>query len=131
MNNRPKGFTLIELMIVVAIVGILAAIAYPSYLEHVRSGRRSEARAALVDLASYMERYYTERMTYAGAALPYVNVPKDAAATNAYYQLDFQAAPGANYLIQATPIGAQAGDRCGILGIDNRGGKTAGADSCW
>ena len=63
------GFTLIELMIVVAIVGILAAIAYPSYTEQVRQSRRSDCEGALTGLASAMERYFTVNNTYVGAAV--------------------------------------------------------------
>ncbi|MFE8645938.1 type IV pilin protein [Sphingomonas sp. NCPPB 2930] len=63
---RPsvRGFTLIELMIVVAVVAILASIAYPSYTESVRKGRRAQARAALVELMQQQERYMTQRNTY-------------------------------------------------------------------
>lgn len=63
--KTSTGFTLIELMIVVAIVGILAAIAYPSYQEYVLRGNRSEAQALLNDAAARQERYYTQNNTYA------------------------------------------------------------------
>ncbi|HET8871590.1 MAG TPA: type IV pilin protein, partial [Aquabacterium sp.] len=64
---NERGFTLIELMIAVAIVGILAAIAYPSYAEHVAKGRRADARVRLAAAQQWMERYYTERYTYASS----------------------------------------------------------------
>ena len=75
---KKNGFTLIELMIVVSIVGILAAIALPSYLEHVKAGHRSEAKANLTELAQFMERYYTENNKYSGAttgSLPFTQSP--------------------------------------------------------
>ena len=61
---NDAGFTLIEVMIVVAIVGILAAVAYPSYIDSVRKGKRAEARAALASLLQQQERYFTQNNTY-------------------------------------------------------------------
>lgn len=64
MKKHIRGFTLIELMIVVAIVGILASLAYPSYKDSILKGKRAEARAALADLMQQQERYMTQRNTY-------------------------------------------------------------------
>ena len=64
VKKYQKGFTLIELMIVVAVIGILGAIAYPSYQDSVRKGRRAEARAALAELLYQQERYMTQNNTY-------------------------------------------------------------------
>ena len=63
-HKRITGFTLVELMIVVAIVGILAAIAYPSYIESVRKGKRTEGRAALTSLLQQQERFFTQNNRY-------------------------------------------------------------------
>lgn len=74
-RSVSSGFTLIELMIVVAIIAILAAIAYPSYQESVRKGRRAEARAALAELIQQQERYMTQNNTYLKFAADATNVP--------------------------------------------------------
>src|SRR5690606_38472416 len=81
-RKSSAGFTLIEVMIVVAIIGILAAIAYPSYQDHVRKSRRADAQTALLELAQFMERHYTTNGRYltsanAAPALPFSEAPKD------------------------------------------------------
>lgn len=144
LTRRHLGFTLIELMIVVAVIGILAAIAYPSYQEYVRESRRSNARVDLLELAQFMERYHTSNGRYtvtaasnaAGPTLPYDESPKDGSAK--YYNLSLlDAAAGdltANsYTLQAVPKGTMAGDRCGTLTLANTGVKGAGGDvdDCW
>ena len=129
MTKHNNGFTLIELMITVAIIAIIAAIAYPSYQEQVRETRRANAQAALLELSSYMERYYTERFTYAGAVLPFGTSPKQGG--TAFYKLSL-ANPGADsYTIQAVPIGAQLNDRCGTMTINEIGQRTANTADCW
>lgn len=69
LSKGSEGFTLIELMIVVAIIGIIAAIAYPSYQQHIESTRARDAQGALVSLANALERYHTQNNTYVGAGL--------------------------------------------------------------
>jgi len=129
-NKFLSGFTLVELMITVAIIAIIAAIAYPSYQEQVRETRRANAQADLLELSSYMERYYTERFTYTGAVLPFGTSPKQGG--TAFYNLSFPANPNANsYTIQAVPIGAQSTDRCGTMTINEVGQRNAGGANCW
>ena len=135
--SRNKGFSLIELMIVVAIVGILAAVSYPSYQRYVNDSRRSDARANLLQLAQFMERYYTANGRYVDGggnapALPYTESPRDG--SDKYYDLQLQGVDAQNYTLTATPKGAMAGDRCGTLSINQAGVKAASAgsvDECW
>jgi len=129
--NRQRGFTLIELMVVVAIVGILAAIAYPSYKQHVLKTHRRAAQACLLELAQWMERYYTNRMTYAGATLPNTTCRNDLATR---YRFSFRGRPNANsYTIQAVPVttGPQKSDECGTLTVKHTGERSPTRPGCW
>lgn len=130
-----RGFTLIELMIVVAVLGILAAIAVPSYSEYVHRGHRSEARAALLQAAQWMERAATAGGQYPKANFPesLKKIPSDR------YAISFSS-DGSTFTLTATPQKGQANDRCGNYTLTNTGlrganGKTAGAagydSSCW
>lgn len=139
LKKHSAGFTLIELMIVVAIIAIIAAVAYPSYQEHVRKTRRADAQTALLELSQFMERHYTANGRYLQAngtapVLPFTEAPKDGAAKA--YDLSFTAAPTANaYTLRAVPKGSMAGDACGTLTISNTGakGQAVGAtlEQCW
>jgi len=125
------GFTLIELMITVAIVAILASIAYPSYQSHVVKSRRTTAKACLLELAQFMERYYTTNMKYTGATLPTTQCQTDL--TN-FYTFQFDGTPDAStYTVQATAQGAQAsGDSaCTPLKVTQTGARTPTTGGCW
>lgn len=131
---KPNGFTLIELMITVVIIAILAGIAYPSYVEQVKKARRTNAQADLVELSSFMERYYTENFTYmdgAGApALPFDKSPKEGG--EKYYNLSVSPTPTQNtFTLKADPIGSQSDDRCGSMTLDHTGSRTAVKADCW
>nr|WP_320136211.1 type IV pilin protein [uncultured Amphritea sp.] len=130
--SKEKGFTLIELMITVAIVGILVAIAYPSYLNFIRSAKRADAKADLIELSQWMERQFTVNGTYlvSGAAptLPFVKSPTDG--TETAYALTVSAARSA-YTLTATPAGSQADDTCGTMTVTQTGAKTPTGSDCW
>ncbi|MDO8940047.1 MAG: type IV pilin protein [Methylicorpusculum sp.] len=140
-----NGFTLIELMITVAIIGILAGIAYPSYQDHVFKSRRADAKAALSGLANAMERYFTEENDYEtargtnGVPLSTVFVstsPVDGGTVA--YNLRINAASASTYMLHAIPTGPQANDKCGTLTLAHTGAKGisnahSGVDieDCW
>lgn len=130
MKTNQQGFTLIELLIAVAIVGILTAIAYPSYVDHVKSGKRRQAQADISELAQFMERFYTEKNTYFGATLPFTQSPHSGTAD---YTLRVTTAAGTpdEFTITATPTGAMTGDKCGAMTINQKGSKSAAITGCW
>lgn len=138
--KQSRGFTLIELMIAVAVVGILAAIAYPSYLEQVRQSRRADATAVLVEAAQFMERFYTLNNRYdetrdGDVELPanLQRAPKEGA--NIYYEVTLSSVEQNSFTLLATPVNAQAGDACGNLTLTNTGARaktgTLALERCW
>jgi type IV pilus assembly protein PilE len=130
--RAARGFTLVEIMIVVAIVGILASIAYPAYVDHVRRAARSDAKAVLMETAQFMERYFTTNNTYLGAALLSGVSPKGASGSGVKYNISFSAGPSAaGFTLQAAPTGVQSGDSCGTLTLSNTGAQTPSTAGCW
>jgi len=143
-NDIEKGFTLIELMIVVVIIGILAAVAYPSYVDSTRTANRSTAQSDLMQLASFMERNFSEANRYdqdsSGtaintAALPFDQTPRTGAATYGYTIAFSSTAPCTTatcFTLTATPAGGQTADSCGNLTYTQAGVKSAsGTGTCW
>jgi type IV pilus assembly protein PilE len=134
--RHAQGFTLIEVMIVVAIVGILAAIAMPSYNEYIRRGHRADARAGLLQAQQWLERASTATGVYP-TALP-ANLTWAADTTKRYTISIGGPATTSSFTLTATPKGAQVGDKCGNYTLTNTGtravvGATAGTtvNDCW
>jgi len=131
--KRQSGFNLIELMIVVGIVGILAAIAYPSYQEYVIKSKRADGMAALMNAAQSMERYKINNYNYNVADLGTIFatwVPTDGQATSAYYLLSLENVSNTTYTLVATPTGSMAG-KDDVLKLTHTGAKEWGAKTCW
>ena len=124
MNSRhPPGFTLIELLIAVAVVGILATIAYPSYINSIIKGNRANTQSFLMDLALLEQQYLLDNRSYA-ADLASLNrtVPED---VSRFYSITFSAPPGSppSFVITATPVAGGRQESDGSLSIDNFGQK--------
>jgi len=138
MHKRFTGFTLIELMIAVAVVGILAAIAYPSYQAYVLKGRRADTQAFLMDVAARQQHFLIDRRAY---GLSITDAPSSnglgmtiPASVSNFYTVTLTAdntARPPTYSISAAPKAGQDRDACGTLAIDQTGGKSAGKSGCW
>ncbi len=129
-GNGSRGFTLIELMIVVAIIGILASIAYPSYRNNVMATHRANAQADLMELAQWMERKYLQQnYDYTGGGTPTLPQTQSPETGTAMYNLTLSAVAKNSFELTATPVGGQTSDRCGTLTLEHSGEKTPA--NCW
>lgn len=130
-----------ELMITVAIIGILSAIAIPSYNSYVTDSKRSEAKKSLLELGQFMERYYTANDRYNKAddsaltvdALPFQTLPKDVDDDTTYYRVSVVESTKDTYELALIPSGPMDGDDCGNYTLDQTGEHTpsAGNATCW
>ena len=145
MRNTSRGFTLTELMIVLAILGVISAVAYPSYTQYVLKGKRAEAKTRLLQVAQLQERYFTENNTYTtniAGLLGVTGTVYSSEANNATsgYQITAAAAPSqtiaTSFVLTATPQLNQTADtKCGSLTLANTGAKgktgTGSLSDCW
>ncbi|WP_283939457.1 type IV pilin protein [Pseudomonas sp. R3.Fl] len=144
---RQKGFTLIEVMVVVAIVGILAAIAYPSYQQYVLRSGRADGKAKLMEVMQAQERFFSQNQTYTATlgtgngGLGY-SADANGAVASENRKYNITAAACANktiascVVLSAAPVGGQANDsECGTLTLDSTGIKTESGSgtlaTCW
>lgn len=132
------GFTLMELMIAIAIVAILAAIAMPAYTDHIRKGRRADAQSFLSDVVARQQQFLLDRRAY---AVSIIDVPASGglgisipANVSSHYSVSIETNndPPPTFKLTAAPLGEQAKEKCGTLTIDNTGVKKAtGTGHCW
>lgn len=129
--HAQPGFTLIELMITVAIIAILAAIALPSYKNYIVKSHRTEAQAAMLSVAQYLESKYNASFSYPAEA----NIPaslKNPSNVSTYYTISVSIANASQtYTITATPTSAQNDTLCGTLTLKEDGTKTPTTSGCW
>ncbi|MGY0619030.1 type IV pilin protein [Lysobacter sp. A378] len=134
-KGKVAGFTLIELMIVVAVIAILAAVAYPSYADSVRKGHRGQAKADLMETAQLLERHRTVNNTYAGFNMGAFGQSPHTGTARYTIALANDDADG--YDLTASPEGSQEKDtQCGALSINQAGVKSISSTSgsverCW
>lgn len=136
-RKASRGFTLIELMIVVAIVAILAAVAYPSYTNYVIRSNRSAAQGFLLEVSNLQQRYLLDKRSYGDTtALNLAGITPATVSKNYDVTATVQAGPPPGFTITATPKvgGPQVNDTaCGTLKINEAGKKevSGGGSSCW
>ncbi len=144
MLRQNKGFSLIELMIVVAVVGVLAAVAYPSYQSSVRKSNRQVVKTVLLEVLGRQEQYFVNMKSYA-TDLTNLNYPANgfyvnnegtpqAASSGSTYLIQLSAAAATSYTVQAVPQNIQTADTgCGSLSITDTGTRSVSGSStdCW
>jgi type IV pilus assembly protein PilE len=137
---RLAGFSLVELLVVLVIMGVLSAVALPAYTRYVQRGHRTEAMAALLESQHFMERYYSANGQYLSPANAVPLLPQRLQGIPSQgtvrYQLSVREATLNSYVLQAVPEGSMAGDVCGSLTINQTGlrgvlNSTRRVAECW
>lgn len=129
--EKYKGFSLIELMIVVAIVAIIVTVAVPSYQDSLKKSKRSDAKAALLNVQMAQEKYRSNNPSYSTLA----NIGVTTSSPDGYYTIALVGTPnGTTFVATATPTGSQTGDSCGTFAVNQSGELTTGSyasSDCW
>ncbi len=132
IHTRPRGFTLIELMIIVVIVAILAAIAYPTYQNQVRKSKREEGKQALLENSQALERCFTRYGAYNNAACQaFSQFVGTVTSDNGYYTLTFTGIAASAFTLQAVPTAPFTDAECGTLTVAHTGATTPVNPVCW
>lgn len=132
--TTKHGFSLIELMLVIALIGILTSIILPAYHHHLTRVRRTNATIALTEIASRLEQYYAKNTTYSGAKIDDLNINNNS--YKGFYSMSIKTDDN-TYVIEAGPIGKQAMEdaSCGTLSIEQNGNKKISGNgdlaTCW
>jgi type IV pilus assembly protein PilE len=128
-RRKSRGFTLLELMIVVVVITILAILAVSSYQFANVKTRRNAAKGCLTQAAQYMERYYTTNMKYTGAPSPATICDAE---VQKFYTVSFAGTPDdTTFTVQAVPTAMQKDSKCGTLTLNQAGTKTPTTEGCW
>ena len=133
MMKKTHGFTLIELMIVVAILAIIVVLGYPSYRDQVMKARRADGKAFLLEIADRQERYYSDQSSYT-TDITDLGFDDDIA-PDGYYKAAITDDPTGDltlsYTITVTPLGSQLKDKCASFTVTSQGTRTASPADCW
>ena len=142
LRLAPRGFTLVELLVAMAALGILAAIALPAFFEQLARARRTEVQAALLEDAAYMQHYYAAHNAYTDTLpprLPFPSAPREGSASYSI-TVSVPATDPTSFVLTATRVGAMSSDACGDFTYDSLGRRdlvpgsfAAGrsAERCW
>jgi type IV pilus assembly protein PilE len=134
MRWNSRGVTLIELMIVILVIAVLASIAVPSYRQYVLRAHRTEAKAALLNVAAAQEKFYLQNNTYTNKLTdaPPAGLGVPATTRNGYFNIAIGGADAATFTVTATATGTQTKDtRCLTFSINQLGQRTATNADCW